>query len=59
VLPRRTVLWMWRGTKVPAADAYDVAYRKALQHVLSVAVPPPIADEAREALAGLPAEDQP
>jgi len=55
----------WQGTgvipdtTVPAADAYDVAYRKALQHVLSVTVPPPIADEAREALAGLPSADHP
>ncbi len=55
----------WQGTgvipdtAVPAAGAYDMAYRKALQHVLSVTVPRPIADEAREALAGLPAEDQP
>ena len=55
----------WQGTgvipdtEVPAADAYDVAYRKALQHVLSVTVPPPIADEAREALAGLPSGDHP
>ena len=50
----------WQGTGVipdtaaPATQAYDVAYRKALQHVLSVTVPPPIADEAREALAVLP-----
>ena len=50
----------WQGTGVipdtaaPATQAYDVAYRKALQHVLSVTVPPPIADEAREALAALP-----
>ena len=55
----------WQGTGVipdtaaTAADAYGVAYRKALQHVLSVTVPPPIADEARAALAGLPAEGQP
>ena len=55
----------WQGTgvipdtAVPAADAYDVAYRKALQHVLSDTVPPPIADEARTALAGLPSEGQP
>ena len=50
----------WQGTGVipdtaaPATQAYDVAYRKALQHVLSVTVPQPIADEAREALAVLP-----
>ena len=55
----------WQGTgvipdtAVPAADAHDVAFRKALQHVLSTTVPPPIADEAREALAALPSEDQP
>jgi hypothetical protein len=54
----------WQGTGVipdtaaPAAGAYDVAFRKALQHVLSITVPPPIAEEAREALAGLPSEDQ-
>jgi len=51
----------WQGTgvmpdvAVPAAGAYDVAYGKALRHVLSADVPPPVADEAREALAGLPA----
>jgi hypothetical protein len=45
------------GTAAPAAAAYDVAYRKALQHVLSITVPPPIAEEAREALAALPAEE--
>jgi hypothetical protein len=55
----------WQGsgvipdTAAPAADACDVAFRKALQHVLSIAVPPPIADEARTALAGLPSEGQP
>ena len=54
----------WQGTGVipdtaaPAAEAYDVAYRRALQHVLSIAVPPPIADEAREALAALSAAEQ-
>jgi hypothetical protein len=54
----------WQGTgvlpdtAVPAAEAYDMAYRKALQHVLSITVPPPIADEARAALAGLPAEER-
>ena len=48
----------WQGTgvvpdtPVPADEAYDVAYRKALRHVLERAdVPPPIADEARVALA--------
>jgi Peptidase family S41/N-terminal domain of Peptidase_S41 in eukaryotic IRBP len=50
----------WQGSgvvpdvAVPAAEAYDVAYGKALRHVLSIDVPPPIADEARAALAGLP-----
>jgi hypothetical protein len=42
---------------VPEAEARDVAYGKALQHVLSIDVPPPIADEARDALAALPAAD--
>jgi hypothetical protein len=55
----------WQGTgvipdtAVPAANAYDAAFRKALQHVLSITVPPPIAEEARTALAGLPSGDQP
>jgi hypothetical protein len=40
---------------VPAAEAYDVAYRKALRHVLSIPVPPPVEAEARAALAGPPA----
>jgi Peptidase family S41/N-terminal domain of Peptidase_S41 in eukaryotic IRBP len=50
----------WQGTgvvpdvPVPAGEAYDRAYRLALQHVLSCDVPPPITDEAREALAALP-----
>jgi Peptidase family S41/N-terminal domain of Peptidase_S41 in eukaryotic IRBP len=50
----------WQGTgvipdtAVPAAAARDMAYRKALEHVLSADVPPPIADEARDALAALP-----
>jgi Peptidase family S41/N-terminal domain of Peptidase_S41 in eukaryotic IRBP len=50
----------WQGTgvipdiAVPAARAYDVAYRKALEHVLSVTALPPIAAEARDALAALP-----
>ena len=51
----------WQGTgvvpdvAVPASEACDVAYGKALRHVLSLdSVPPPVADEAREALAGLP-----
>ena len=51
----------WQGTgvvpdvAVPEAQAYDVAYAKALTHVLATDdVPPPIADEARAALAALP-----
>jgi Peptidase family S41/N-terminal domain of Peptidase_S41 in eukaryotic IRBP len=54
----------WQGTGVvpdtaaPAAEAYDVAYGRALRHVLSVTVPRPVADEARAALAGLPAAAQ-
>jgi hypothetical protein len=54
----------WQGTgvvpdiAVPAAQAYDVAYGKALRHVLSITVPPPIADEARDALAALPAAER-
>jgi Peptidase family S41/N-terminal domain of Peptidase_S41 in eukaryotic IRBP len=54
----------WQGTgvvpdtAVPAAQACDVAYARALRHVLSLTVPPPIADEARDALAELPATDQ-
>jgi hypothetical protein len=41
---------------VPETEAYDVAYTKALQHVLALAdVPPPVMHEARDALAGLPA----
>ena len=50
----------WEGTgvtpdvAVPEAEARDVAYGKALRHVLALGdVPPPIADEARDALAGL------
>ena len=36
----------------------DVAYAKALRHVLAREdVPPPIADEAREALDALPATE--
>jgi C-terminal processing protease CtpA/Prc len=55
----------WQGTgvvpdvAVPEADARDVAYGQALQHVLSIDVPPPVADEAREALAALAAADGP
>jgi hypothetical protein len=50
----------WEGTgvvpdvAVPEDQAYDVAYARALQHVLDLDdVPPPIAAEARDALAGL------
>jgi Peptidase family S41/N-terminal domain of Peptidase_S41 in eukaryotic IRBP len=53
----------WQGTgvvpdvAVPEAQAYDTAYAKALAHVLAMDdVPPPIADEARDALAALPTE---
>ena len=39
---------------VPEAQAYDVAYARALEQVLAMDdVPPPIAHEAREALSGL------
>jgi len=55
----------WQGTgvvpdvAVPEAQAYDTAYATALRHVLAMDdVPPPIADEARDTLAGLPATDQ-
>ena len=55
----------WQGTgvvpdvAVPQAQAYDVAYARALEHVLATdGVPPPIADEARDALAVLPATGQ-
>jgi hypothetical protein len=55
----------WQGTgvipdiAVPEAQAYDVAYATALRHVLALDdVPPPIADEARDALATLPATSQ-
>ena len=50
----------WEGTgvvpdvAVPEAEAYGVAYGKALRHVLDLDdVAPPIAAEARDALAGL------
>jgi hypothetical protein len=50
----------WEGTgvvpdvAVPEAEAYDVAYGKALRHVLDLDdVAPPIAAAARDALAGL------
>jgi hypothetical protein len=39
---------------VPEAEAYDVAYGKALRHILDLEdVPPPIEHEARDALTGL------
>jgi hypothetical protein len=50
----------WEGTgvapdvAVPQEQARDVAYRRALQHVLTIDAPPPIAEEAREALHSLP-----
>jgi Peptidase family S41/N-terminal domain of Peptidase_S41 in eukaryotic IRBP len=50
----------WQGTGVvpdvptDAEQAYDVAYAKALEHVLALDdVPPPIEHEARDALAAL------
>ena len=50
----------WEGTgvvpdvAVPEAEAHDVAYAKALRHVLALdELPPPIEQEARDALAGL------
>jgi hypothetical protein len=50
----------WEGTgvvpdvAVPEAEAYDVAYAKALRHVLDLDdVAPRVADEARDTLAGL------
>ena len=51
----------WEGTgvtpdiAVAAAEAYDVAYARALRHVLTIDVPPPVAEEARAALATLEA----
>jgi len=50
----------WQGTgvvpdtEVPADQAYGAAYAKALRHVGGLAdIPPPVADEARDALAAL------
>ena len=50
----------WQGTgvipdvAVPEAEAYDVAYGKALRHVLALDdVPPPVEHQARDALARL------
>ena len=54
----------WQGTgvvpdvAVPAEQACNVAYRTALRHVLSATAPSPVADEAHEALAGLPTAGQ-
>jgi Peptidase family S41/PASTA domain/N-terminal domain of Peptidase_S41 in eukaryotic IRBP len=52
----------WQGTgvipdtQVAADEAYSVAYAKALRHVAELRdAPPPITDEARAALAALPA----
>jgi hypothetical protein len=52
----------WQGTgvvpdiAVPEAEAYDVAYARALRHVLALDdLFPPIEHEARAALDGLPA----
>ena len=52
----------WQGTgvvpdiAVPEAGAYDIAYARALRYVLALDnLVPPIEDEARDALAGLPA----
>jgi Peptidase family S41/N-terminal domain of Peptidase_S41 in eukaryotic IRBP len=52
----------WQGTgvvpdvAVPEEQAYDVAYGRALRHVLAMDdLPPPIVDEARDAVAALPA----
>ena len=51
----------WEGTgvvpdvAVPAEQAFDVAYGRALRHVLTLHLPPPLLDEAREALAALEA----
>jgi hypothetical protein len=56
----------WQGTgvvpdvAVAAEQAYDVAYARALRHVLALDdVPPPILDEAREALASPAAAESP
>lgn len=49
----------WEGSgvtpdvAVPAGEARTVAYRRALEHVLSSDVPPPLEEEARDALAAL------
>jgi C-terminal processing protease CtpA/Prc len=53
----------WQGTgvipdvPVPADEAYGAAYVKALRHVAGLGdVPPPVADEARDALAAVPGQ---
>ena len=52
----------WEGTgvtpdiTVAAAEAYDVAYARALRHVLTLDVPPPVAEEARAAQAAVAAQ---
>jgi peptidase S41-like protein len=49
----------WEGTgvtpnvAVPADAAFGIAYGRALRHLLTLEVPPPLLDEAREALATL------
>jgi len=49
----------WEGTgvlpdvAVTAGEAFGVAYAKALRHVLTLDVPPPVAAEARAALAAV------
>jgi C-terminal processing protease CtpA/Prc len=49
----------WEGTgvvpdvAVPAAEAFDLAYRKALEHVAATSTSPTMVAEAKEALAGL------
>lgn len=49
----------WEGTgvepdeRVPSAEAFDVAYRKALQHVLTTSKAPDILTEARSAASRL------
>jgi hypothetical protein len=56
----------WQGTgvvpdvAVPEAEAYDVAYAKALRHVLALDdVPPPVEHEARDTLAGMESAEAP
>jgi hypothetical protein len=55
----------WEGTgvvpdiAVPAAEAFDLAYRRALQHVLTMPAPASITDEATAVLASLQATARP